>query len=276
MKSAEADRFNLSLVLAGAGKMGGSMLRAWLDQGYDPRQISVLEPHPSKEVVSLARANGFVLGCPSEPPKVLLLAMKPQNFEEAATGLESIVDPGTLIISILAGKTFANIASRLPRASAIIRAMPNLPAAIGRGITALAASPAVTPVQRAAAEALLSATGRVEWVPGEHLIDAVTAVSGNGPAYVFYFAEALAEAGEALGLPADISARLARATIEGAGELLFQSPGSTVAELRENVTSPGGTTAAALEILMSEDGGLAPVIERALRAAKRRAEALSG
>jgi pyrroline-5-carboxylate reductase len=276
MKSAEADRFNLSLVLAGAGKMGGSMLRAWLDQGYDPRQISVLEPHPSKEVVSLARANGFVLGCPSEPPKVLLLAMKPQNFEEAATGLESIADPGTLIISILAGKTFANIASRLPRASAIIRAMPNLPAAIGRGITALAASPAVTPVQRAAAEALLSATGRVEWVPGEHLIDAVTAVSGNGPAYVFYFAEALAEAGEALGLPADISARLARATIEGAGELLFQSPGSTVAELRENVTSPGGTTAAALEILMSEDGGLAPVIERALRAAKRRAEALSG
>jgi pyrroline-5-carboxylate reductase len=274
-ESAEADRFNLSLMLAGAGKMGGAMLRAWLDQGYNPRQISVLEPHPSQEVVSLARAKGFVLGCLSGAPQVLVLAMKPQSFDEAATGLESFADQGTLIISILAGKTFANIASRLPRASAIIRAMPNLPAAIGRGITALAANPAVTPVQRSAAEALLGATGRVEWLAGEHLIDAATAVSGSGPAYVFYFAEVLAEAGEALGLPADISARLARGTIEGAGELLFQSPGSTVAELRENVTSPGGTTAAALEILMSEEG-LAPVIQRALRAAKRRAEALSG
>jgi pyrroline-5-carboxylate reductase len=275
MKSAEAGRFNLSLVLAGAGKMGGAMLRAWLDQGYDPRQINVMEPNPSGEVRNLARAKGFILERPTRRPQVLVLAMKPQSLDEAASGLASLVDRGTLVISILAGKTFANIAARLPLASAIIRAMPNLPAAIGRGITAVAANPAVTPVQRAAAEALLGATGQVEWLPGEHLIDAVTAVSGNGPAYVFYFAEVLAGAGEALGLPADISARLARATIEGAGELLFQSPGSTAAELRANVTSPGGTTAAALEVLMSEDG-LAPVIERALKAAKRRAEALSG
>jgi pyrroline-5-carboxylate reductase len=275
MQAAGADSFNLSLTLAGAGKMGGAMLRAWLDQGYDPRHISVIEPHPSQEIVTLARAKDFVLGSPSRPPQVLVLAMKPQSLEEAAPRLATLVDHDTLIISILAGKTFANVAARLPRARAIIRAMPNLPAAIGRGITALAANPAVTPVQRAAAEALLGATGQVEWLSGEHLIDAVVALSGSGPAYVFYLAEALAGAGEALGLPADTSARLARATIEGAGELLFRNPGTTAAELRANVTSPGGTTAAALDVLMSEDG-LAPLIERALAAAKRRAEALSG
>ncbi len=275
MNSADTARFNLSLVLAGAGKMGGAMLRAWLDQGYDPRQINVIEPNPSEEVLNLALAKGFALERPPQPPEVLVLAMKPQSLDEAASGLASLVDRNTLIISILAGKTFADIAARLPLARAIVRAMPNLPAAIGRGISGVAATPAVTPVQRAAAESLLGATGQVEWLPGEHLIDAVAAVSGSGPAYVFYLAEVLAGAGEALGLPAEMSARLARATIEGAGELLFQNPGISVPELRANVTSPGGTTAAALEILMSEDG-LAPLIERALKAAKRRAEALSG
>ncbi|MCI0350540.1 MAG: hypothetical protein L0Z53_14040, partial [Acidobacteriales bacterium] len=162
-----------------------------------------------------------------------------------------------------------------PDARAIIRAMPNLPAAVGRGITALAANAAVTPTQRACAESLLGASGRVEWLASEQFVDAATAVSGSGPAYVFHLAEALAGAGEALGLPAETAARLARATVEGAGELLYQCPGSTVAELREHVTSPGGTTAAALEVLMARDG-LAPVIERAVRAAKQRAEALSG
>lgn len=269
------DRFNQPLVLAGAGKMGGALLRAWLDHGYNPRHINVIEPNPSAEIVTLARGKGFMLARPSRPPQVLVLAMKPQSLEEAATELASLVDRDTLIVSILAGKTLANIASRLPRARAIIRAMPNLPAAVGRGITALAANPAVTPVQREAAEALLGAAGQVAWLTGEHLIDAATAVSGSGPAYVFYFIEALADAGEALGLPANISARLARATIEGAGELLFQSPERTAPELRANVTSPGGTTAAALEVLMARDG-LAPLIERALKAAKRRAEALSG
>jgi pyrroline-5-carboxylate reductase len=275
MKPEVAGPSNLSLVLAGAGKMGGAMLRAWLDHGYDPRQIEVIEPQPSPEILNLARSKGFNLARPSRPPQVLVLAMKPQSLDAAASELASLVDGGTLVISILAGKTFTDISSRLPRARAIIRAMPNLPASIRRGITALAGTPAVTPVQHAAAEALLGATGQVEWLSGEQLIDAVTAVSGSGPAYVFYFAEALAGAGEALGLPADISARLARATIEGAGELLFQSPESTVAELRANVTSPGGTTAAALDVLMAKDG-LAPLIERAVKAARLRAEALSG
>ena len=178
-------------------------------------------------------------------------------------------------MSILAGKTIANIAARLPQARAIIRAMPNLPVAVRRGVTALAANAAATPHQRAAAEALLAATGGVEWLTSEDLIDAATAVSGSGPAYVFYLAECLAKAGAALGLPDDVAARLARATVEGSGELLFRHPGSTPAELRESVTSRGGTTTAALEVLMALDG-MAPLIERAVTAAKYRAGQLSG
>lgn len=275
METPDAERFDVSLLLAGAGKMGGALLRAWLDGGYEPRQIGVVEPHPSRELLDLAQSKGFALAAPARPPQVLVLAMKPQSLDEAAARLAGVVGPATLIISILAGKTIANIKSRLPRAGAIIRAMPNLPAAVGRGIAALAANAAATPSQRAAAEALLGATGRVEWLEGEHLIDAATAISGSGPAYVFYLAEALAKAGESLGLPADLAERLARATVEGAGELLYQSPGIGVRQLRENVTSPGGTTAAALEVLTGQDG-LAPLIERAARAAKERAAVLSG
>jgi pyrroline-5-carboxylate reductase len=275
MEAPGTNRFNASLVLAGAGKMGRALLRAWLDRGYDPQKISVIEPRPSREVYELAEAKGFALAAPSRPPQVLALAMKPQNLDEAATGLAHFVGRDTLVVSILAGKSIANVAARLPHAIAIVRAMPNLPVAVGRGMAALVANAAATPNQRAAAEALFAAVGRVEWLADEHLIDAATAVSGSGPAYVFYLAEVLATAGTKLGLPDDVAARLARATVEGAGELLFQCPESTVAELRENVTSRGGTTAAALEVLMAQDG-LAPLIEGAVNAAKRRAAALSG
>jgi pyrroline-5-carboxylate reductase len=274
MEAPGTNRFDASLVLAGAGKMGGALLRAWLDRGYDPRKINVIEPHPSREVVELAGAKGFALGVPSRPPQVLVLAIKPQSLDEATAGLAPFASRDTLVVSILAGKSIANVAARLPQAKAIVRAMPNLAAAVGRGMAVLAANAGTTPDQRAAAEALFAATGRVEWL-AEHLIDAATAVSGSGPAYIFYLAEALASAGAALNLPADIAARLARATVEGAGELLFQSPESTVAELRENVTSRGGTTAAALEVLMAQDG-LTPLIERAVKAAKQRAAVLSG
>jgi pyrroline-5-carboxylate reductase len=275
MEAPGTNRFKASLALAGAGKMGGALLRAWLDGGYDPQKISVIEPRPSREVLELAGAKGFALAAPSRPPQVLVLAMKPQDLDEAAAGLAPCVGRDTLVVSILAGKSIANVAARLPHAKAIVRAMPNLPAAVGRGMAALAANAATTPGQRAAAEVLFAAAGRVEWLAGEHLIDAAAAVSGSGPAYVFYLAEALASAGAALGLPADIAARLARATVEGAGELLFQRPESTVAELRENVTSRGGTTAAALEVLMAQDG-LMPLLEGAAKAAKQRATALSG
>jgi pyrroline-5-carboxylate reductase len=275
MATPEADRFEASLLLAGAGKMGGALLRAWLDRGYDPRKIDVIEPHPSPELIELAQAKGFALRAPSRPPGILVLAIKPQTLDEAAASLASFASPNTLVVSILAGKTIANISAKLPQARAIVRAMPNLPAAVGRGITALAANAAATPGQRAAAEALLAAAGGVEWLASEELIDAVAAVSGSGPAYVFYLAEALASAGSSVGLPASIAARLARATVEGAGELLFQSREKSAAELRENVTSRGGTTAAALEVLMAQDG-LKPLIERAVKAAKQRAEALAG
>ena len=275
MDTPGANRFKMSLVLAGAGKMGGALLRAWLDRGYDPRKISVIEPRPSPELVEFAGAKGFAMGPPSRPPQVLVLAMKPQNLDEAAAGLAPFASRDTLVVSILAGKTIANVAARLPHATAIVRAMPNLAAAVARGMAVLAANATATPDQRATAEALFAAAGRVDWLAGEELIDAATAVSGSGPAYVFYLAEALASAGAALGLPADIAARLARATVEGAGELLFQCPESTVAQLRENVTSRGGTTAAALEVLMAQDG-LTSLIDRAVKAAKQRAAALSG
>jgi pyrroline-5-carboxylate reductase len=268
------DRFPASLILLGAGKMGAAMLQAWLDKGFEARRISVIDPQPSQNIVALSAERGFALNAPPRPPQVLVLALKPQMLGEVAA-LASLASPQTLAISILAGKTIANIAARLPQAGAIIRAMPNLPAAVGRGIAGLVANESVTPAQRAIAETLFAATGRFEWVPDERLIDAVTAISGSGPAYVFYLAECLAEAGAALGLPADLAARLARATVEGAGELLFTNEGSMPSELRQSVSSRGGTTAAALEVLMAPDG-LAPLIERAVRAAQRRAEALSG
>jgi pyrroline-5-carboxylate reductase len=275
MPAPEADRFKAPLLLAGAGKMGGAMLRAWLDKGYDPEKISVLEPHPSPDLFELARDRGFALGAPAAPPDILVLAIKPQSLDEAAAGLAAFASPETLVISILAGKTLANIAVKLPQAKAIVRAMPNLASAVGRGVTALTANAAATPSQRAVAESLLAATGAIEWLASEELIDAATAVSGSGPAYVFYLTEALASAGTSAGLPAAIAARLARATVEGAGELLFQSGDKSPAELRENVTSRGGTTAAALEILMAPDG-LEPLLERAVKAAQARARALAG
>jgi pyrroline-5-carboxylate reductase len=269
------ESFPASLVLAGAGKMGGAMLRAWLDRGLPPGAISVMDPEPSEAIAKLATDSGFTLNPPTTTaPQVLVLAIKPQALDEAAS-LAALAGPKTLVIAILAGKTIANIRARLPDAGAIVRAMPNLPAAVGRGVTGLAAEPGASTAQRAMAESLMAATGTVVFVDDERLIDAVTAISGSGPAYVFYLAECLAEAGAALGLPADVAARLARATVEGAGELLFQSGSQTPAQLRESVTSRGGTTAAALEVLMGEDG-LAPLIARAARAALRRAEALSG
>ncbi len=268
-----AGAFPASLVLIGAGKMGGAMLRAWLDRGLEPAAISIIDPAPGPEIAELAAAKGLRLNAASVAPQVLVLAVKPQALDEMAA-LAPLAGPHTLVISVLAGKTIANVAARLPEARALVRAMPNLPAAVGRGATGLVASAGVSAAQRATAEVLIGATGAVEWLDDELLIDAVTAISGSGPAYVFYLAECLAEAGAALGLPADVAGRLARATVAGAGELLFQSAASA-GELRESVTSRGGTTAAALEVLMGE-GGLAPLMLRATEAARRRAEALSG
>ncbi|HEU6443270.1 MAG TPA: pyrroline-5-carboxylate reductase [Microvirga sp.] len=270
------DRLPSSLVLVGAGKMGGSMLEGWLKVGMKPSGVTVIDPRPSEEMVRFCTEKGIALN-PADPsvPEVLVLAIKPQMLDEAAPALDGYLGPRTLIISILAGKTIGDLKSRLPAASAIVRAMPNLPASIGRGATGAATNAEVSEDQRLTADALLSSNGIVEWLPSEDLIDAVTAVSGSGPAYVFHLVECLTEAGAAAGLPADLAGRLARATVTGAGELLFQSD-LPPATLRQNVTSPGGTTAAALEVLMRDPDGLKGLMREAVAAAKRRAEELAG
>ncbi|MGE3248330.1 MAG: pyrroline-5-carboxylate reductase [Beijerinckiaceae bacterium] len=265
-----------SLVLAGAGKMGGAMLRGWLALGMPGERISIVDPFVSADMEALAQAHGFAINpsVPANPPEVLVLAIKPQMLDEAAGDVAKWCGPETMALSILAGKTIADLAARLP-ARAIVRAMPNTPAAVGRGITGAAASGGTSPAQQALAKDLLAAIGRVVWLDDEGLIDAVTAVSGSGPAYVFYLVECMAKAGEAAGLPADLAMQLARATVEGSGELMFRDGDTQAAQLRTNVTSPGGTTAAALAVLMADDG-LAPLMQRAILAARKRAAELSG
>lgn len=262
------------LALIGAGKMGAALLGGWLAGGLDPRAISVYEPHPGEFIQNFAAEKGFALNPPPSPADVIALAIKPQMLDAAAPALAPLFYADSLLISILAGKTVANLSSRLP-ADKIVRAMPNTPASIGRGITGAYASAAVTAAQRDTAQLLLGGVGAVEWVASEQLIDAVTAISGSGPAYVFLLVEALAKAGADLGLPPDLALRLARATVEGSGELLHRSPETPAEILRKNVTSPGGTTQAALDVLMAEDG-LAALLARAATAAARRAGELSG
>lgn len=265
----------VSLVLAGAGKMGGAMLAGWLAAGLDPRRTTLIDPVPSREIVDLCAERGLALNPPDpEPGAVLVLGIKPQGLEAASSGLDRLIGRDTLVVSILAGKTVANLRERLPRARAVVRAMPNLPASIGRGATGAYANPEVTPGQRAAADALLAANGTVAWLADEAQIDAVTALSGSGPAYIFLMVEALAEAGTAAGLDPEVARRLARATVSGAGALLDANP-LEAAELRRNVTSPGGTTAAALDVLMRPDG-LGALMREAVAAARRRAGELAG
>jgi len=264
------------LVLVGAGKMGGAMLDGWLQLGLPPARIAVIEPQPSAEVAALAarglRLNPSLNG--AHEPAAVVIAVKPQNAAEIMPLVAPMAGGATVILSIMAGKTIGFLAKELPPEAAIVRSMPNLPASIGRGITVAVANPRVTSAQRELAHKLLAATGAVEWVEDEPLLDAVTAVSGSGPAYVFLLAESLAKAGAAAGLPADLAARLARATVAGSGELLHRSP-LDAAVLRQNVTSPGGTTAAALELLMSEQG-LDGLMRSAVAAATRRSRELAG
>lgn len=271
-------RLPSSLVLVGAGKMGSAMLDGWLALGLSPSRVVAVDPGLNDDAREALAAKGISIAASAQdvrPPEVLVLAIKPQMLDAAADSLSGLIGPQTLVISVLAGKTIADLQSRCPAARAIVRAMPNTPAAVGRGITALVANRDVTPAQRTLADGLLRAVGKVEWLDDEGLIDAVTAVSGSGPAYVFHLVEAMAAAGAAIGLPADLAMRLARATVEGAGELLHQSEFAP-ATLRQNVTSPGGTTAAALAVLMDEANGLPPLMAKAIAAAKKRAEELSG
>jgi len=260
-----------SILLAGAGKMGGAMLTGWLAQGVAAGKIAVIDPMPSNEIASLA-AKGLRIN-PAEAGDVaaLVVAVKPQMFADAAPQLRAHVAPSTLVISIMAGVPIAKLAQAC--GGKAVRAMPNTPAAIGRGVTVAVAESGVDQQQRAVADALLRATGSVEWIEDEALMDAVTAVSGSGPAYVFLLAEELARAGVAAGLPPDLATRLARETVAGSGELLHRSD-LTSETLRKNVTSPGGTTAAALDVLMGP-GGFQPLLTRAVAAAAKRSQELA-
>jgi pyrroline-5-carboxylate reductase len=264
-----------TVLLAGAGKMGGALLQGWFALGLSPEKVAVIEPQPSTELAALSR-QGLRLN-PSRDVigavAAVVVAVKPQIAPEVVPALAPFVGGGTVVVSIMAGRTLAFLSDSLPRA-ALVRAMPNTPAAIGRGITVAVANSHVAPEQRALVDVLLSAVGAVEWIADEALMDAVTALSGSGPAYVFLLAEAMARGGTAAGLPPALADRLARVTVAGAGELLHRSP-LDPATLRQNVTSPGGTTAAALEVLMAE-GGLEPLMTAAIAAATKRSRDLAG
>jgi pyrroline-5-carboxylate reductase len=263
------------LVLVGAGKMGSALLEGWLRFGLDPKHISVLEPQPTSQIAALAtgglQLNPQLRGLGDVA--AVVIAVKPQSAAEAIPPLKPMIGASTVVVSIMAGRTLQFIAGALNAPCALVRAMPNTPAAIGRGIT-VAVPRDINPAQRELADRLLCATGTVEWTDDEALMDAVTAVSGSGPAYVFLLAEALAEAGVASGLPPSLAAKLARETVAGSGELLHRSE-LDAAVLRHNVTSPGGTTAAALEVLMGNDG-LVQLMRKAVAAATKRSRELAG
>jgi pyrroline-5-carboxylate reductase len=260
------------VLLVGCGRMGSALLSGWLDRGIAPADLVVVEPtRPSFGAVTVvAYASeipaGFV-------PDVVVLAVKPQMMAEALPPYRRF--ESALFLSIAAGKPVAFFRRILGETVALVRAMPNTPASVRRGITVCFADETVKSAGRDVAASLLEAVGEVGWVDDEALMDAVTALSGSGPAYVFLLAEAMAEAGAALGLDPDLAVRLARATVSGSGELLRLSSESA-GDLRRAVTSPGGTTAAALAVLMDQSSGFGPLLGDALAAAARRSNELAG
>ena len=264
------------VVLVGAGKMGGAMLSGWLNNGTPGNHFTVVDPHPCDEMVTMCRAqNVSCLSSVSDDltPSVVIVAVKPQMMQDVLPSLIPFVQADPVFVSVAAGVSVASFEKIFGSKVGVVRAMPNTPAQVGRGITIGYATAHVSPAQKEAVADLLAVTGVFDWVEAEALIDAVTGVSGSGPAYLFYMVEAMAAAGIEAGLEPDLAMKLARATVEGAGELLYQSD-LDAATLRQNVTSPGGTTAAALNVLMAEDGGLGPLMTKAIGAAKKRAEEL--
>ena len=256
--------------------MGGALLTGWLKNGVPGSSVIVVDPNPSEPMRKMIADAGasHVTGVPADVTAgVLFIAVKPQLMDAVLPALKAAMGENTVVVSIAAGKTLASLEAHLGEA-AMVRAMPNTPAMVGRGVTGAFANARVADHQRQLVQNLLKVSGPVEWVPGEADIDSVTAVSGSGPAYVFYLVECMAEAGRKLGLQADLAMRLARETVAGAGELLHQSP-DDASRLRQNVTSPGGTTAAALGVLMAEDG-MQPLFDAALEAARKRAQELAG
>lgn len=265
------------VILAGAGHMGAAMLAGWLARGLDPRQVIIQDPVVRGAAALLQRTHGLRVEASIAKldlaPAVIVVAVKPQMMDDVFPALAKLAGPTTVVLSIAAGKSIASFEKSLLAHAAVVRAMPNTPAAIGRGVTGAVTNAHVSADQRALCDELLRAVGEVVWLNDESLIDAVTAVSGSGPAYVFLLTEALAQAGCAAGLDQDTALRLARATVSGAGELMNRSDVDP-ATLRQNVTSPGGTTAAALAVLMRPNHGLQDLLTEAVLAAKQRGREL--
>jgi pyrroline-5-carboxylate reductase len=264
-----------TILLVGAGKMGSALLQGWLALGLSPSRVAVVEPQPSGEITALA-GRGLRLNPSQQSDREIaaaVIAVKPQVAPAIMPTLAPVIGTATVVVSIMAGRTLRFLETGLSSA-ALVRAMPNTPAAVGRGITVAVPNARVSATQRDLAHALLSAVGQVEWTEREELMDAVTALSGSGPAYVFLLAETMARAGCAAGLPPVLAQALARATVAGSGELLHRSP-LDAATLRHNVTSPGGTTAAALEVLMAKDS-LQELMTKAIAAATKRSRELAG
>ena len=267
------DVSNRGLVLLGCGKMGSAMLAGWLDQGLPASSVWVIDPKPSDWVSGL---DGLHLNTDlPDDPAIVLVAVKPQMMGAALPVLAALGNGATLFLSVAAGTPISAYEAVLGDRTPIIRAMPNTPAAVGKGITALIGNARITEPQMAQAEALLSAVGQTVRLEDESQMDAVTGVSGSGPAYVFHLIETMAAAGVAQGLPADLAMRLARATVAGAGALAEQAD-EDPAQLRINVTSPQGTTAAALAVLMDPQTGFPPLLKRAIAAAADRSRELAG
>ncbi len=271
------------LLLVGGGRMGGALIRGWLDRGLtSPDRLVVVEPGPDAAQAMAALGITVVpspdrIGdgvSPGPAPDLVILAVKPQIMDQVVPGYRPLAESGAPFLSIAAGRSLASLAALLGDTVPLIRAMPNTPAQIGRGITALCANPHVPAALRDLAGALMAAVGQVVWLETESQMDAVTAVSGSGPAYLFAMIESLSAAGEKAGLPPEMAETLARATLCGAAELAWSSS-RPAGELRAEVTSPGGTTAAALEILLGREG-LEPLMARAVAAAAQRSRELAG
>ena len=259
------------LVLLGCGKMGSAMLAGWLNAGLPSGKVSVLDPYPSDWLLGTGvRVNDGV----PEAPAVALIAVKPQMMGDALPLMAALGNGSTVFLSVAAGTPISAFEAALGAQSPIIRAMPNTPAAIGRGITAIVGNAHATAAHLDMAEGLLSAVGQVVRLDDESQMDAVTAVSGSGPAYVFHLIETLAQAGEAEGLPADLAMALAKATVGGAGQLA-EDADEDPSQLRVNVTSPNGTTQAALEVLMNDTDGFPALLRRAVKAAADRSRELA-
>jgi pyrroline-5-carboxylate reductase len=263
-----------TVLLFGAGNMGGAMLRGWLALGLPPQRVAIVDPAPRENIAaledqgfcSIRRLMAFAIGAAA--------GGQAADVRRCGGHLAGLPPQEAVLVSVLAGTTMAQLEAVCPAGQPVLRVMPNTPAAIGQGMSVLYANAHVSAEQKSEAESLMAAIGDTAWIEDEALMDAVTAVSGSGPAYVFYLAEALAEAGAKAGLPADLADQLARQTVSGAGALIAAT-GTDPAELRRNVTSPNGTTAAALAVLMSENG-LGPLLVDAVDAAKRRSEELAG